>query len=866
MHSCCARKIIVWSLCLIFSLSHSILVCGSSPPKHLCRQDQRNALWEFKSEFPLSGMAADEKTQTWRNNSDCCSWDGITCDPKTGNVAELNLWGSSLNGPLRSSSGLFKLQHLQILDLSSNNLAGILPDSIGDLKYLRVLKLLECNLFGKLPSSLGNLSYLTHLDLDGNDFTGELPDSMGNLNQLTKLILASSKLSGNFPHVLLNLSDLTTTNLHFNQLEGTLPANMSSLSKLEYFNIGSNSFSGFVSSSLFMIPSLIHLSLERNGFNGPLEIGNISSPSELQTLSLGGNNLKGPIPRFISKLAGLSYLDLSFWNTISGMVDFRIFLHLKSLTFPDLSHLNTRSMVDMSLLSHLMSLSLVHLSGNNLNISSTLNLPSPIGSLALASCNISEFPKFLQRQTSLFYLDISTNQIKGQVPEWLWTWLWSLPGLTYVDFSLNSFTGFDGPADVFQRNEISMLDISSNSFQVPFPLLPQSMTFLAASDNQFSGEIPTTICELVSLDVLVLSNNNFSGSIPRCFENFNTKLSILHLRNNSLSGKFPEESVSVALISLDVGRNQLSGELPKSLINCTHLEFLNVEDNMFNDTFPFRLRLLPGLQILVLRSNKFHGSLYSPRSSPSFSKLRIIDISKNLFTGALPLDYFAGWSEMSSGVYTPDNKQKRFIGITFLNYRKSVVLANKGSEREFLGSSFSIYKIIDVSGNRFEGDIPKSICLLKELNVLNMSNNAFIGSIPPSFSNLTNLQSLDLSKNRLSGKIPPELGKLTFLAWMNFSYNNLEGPIPQGTQIQTQDSSSFLQNPGLCGAPLHKICSGEEEGTLNQDKEDEEEDQVLSWIAVAIAYVPGVFCGFIVGHILASYRHDWFKGIFRYFS
>ncbi|CDY29747.1 BnaA01g19190D [Brassica napus] len=690
MHSCCARKIIVWSLCLIFSLSHSILVRGSSPPKHLCRQDQRDALWEFKSEFHLSGMAANEKTQTWRNNSDCCSWDGITCDPKTGNVLDLNLWSSSLNGPLRSSS-----------------------DSIGNLKYLRVLGLSGCNLFGKLPASLGNLSDLTVLDLDGNGFTGELPVSIGNLKQLTKLLIASSKL------------------------------------------------------------------------------------------------------------IELSSLDLSFWDTLRGDVDFSIFLHLKSLMSLDISTLNTRSIVDMSLFSHFESLSI------------------------LTSCNISEFPKFLRTQTSLFNLDISQNQIKGQVPEWLW----SLPGLEYVDFSLNSFTGFDGPADD------------------PFPLLPKSMTFLSASDNQFSGEIPTTICELVSLDVLVLSNNNFSGSIPRCFENFNTKLSILHLRNNSLSGKFPEESVSVALISLDVGRNQLSGELPKSLINCTHLEFLNVEDNMFNDTFPFWLRLLPGLQILVLRSNKFHGSLYSPRSSPSFSKLRIIDISKNLFTGALPLDYFAGWSEMSSGVYTPDNKQKRFIGITFLNYRKSVVLATKGSEREFLGSSFSIYKIIDVSGNRFEGDIPKSICLLKELNVLNMSNNAFIGSIPPSFSNLTILQSLDLSKNRLSGKIPPELGKLTFLAWMNFSYNNFEGPIPQGTQIQTQDSSSFLQNPGLCGAPLHKICSGkEEEGTLNQDKEDEEEDQVLSWIAVAIAYVPGVFCGFIVGHILTSYRHDWFKRIFHYFS
>ncbi|XP_033130463.1 receptor-like protein 48 isoform X3 [Brassica rapa] len=727
MHSCSERKMIVWILCLVSSLSYPILILASSPAKHMCHPDERDALWEFKSEFHPSGMAASEKTQRWRNNTDCCTWDGITCDPKTGNVAELNLLGSSLNGSLRSNSSLFRLQHLQSLDLSSSNLA----------------------------------------------------DSMGNLNQLTKLILASSKLSGNFHHVLLNLSELTTINLRFNQLEGTLPSNMSSLFKLEYFDIGSNSFSGSIPSSLFMIPSLIHLRLERNGFNGLPEIGNISSSSKLHTLSLGGNNLNGPIPRFISKLAGLSYLDLSFWNIRRGVVDFRIFLHLKSLTFLDLSHLNTRSMVDMSLFSHLMSLSVLHISGNNLNISSNLNLPSPIGSLALASCNISEFPKFLQRQTSLFYLDISNNKIKGQVPEWLW----SLPGLGYVDLSRNSFSGFDGPADVIQRNEIYMLDISSNTFKNPFPLLPKSIIYFSASDNQFSGEIPKIICELDSLGKLILSNNNFSGSIPWCFENFNTKLTVLHLQNNSLSGEFPEESISVGLVSLDVSHNQLSGELPKSLINCTYLQFVNVEDNMFNGTFPFWLRVLPGLQFLVLRSNKFHGPLYPPEGSMSFPKLRIFDISKNLFSGALPSDYFAGWNEMSSGVYAADNRQQRFIGVSFSNYSKSVVLTNKGSKMELLGISFNIYKTINVSENRFEGEISESISLLKELIVLNMSNNTFVGHIPPSLSNMTNLQSLDLSRNRLSGKIPLELEKLAFLAWMNFSYNMFEGPIPQGTQI-----------------------------------------------------------------------------------
>lgn len=412
-----------------------------------------------------------------------------------------------------------------------------------------------------------------------------------------------------------------------------------------------------------------------------------------------------------------------------------------------------------------------------------------------------------------------------------------------------------------------MLDISSNNFQDPFPLLPKSMTFFSAANNQFSGEIPTTICQLVSLETLVLSNNNFSGSMPQCSEKFGTKLTLLHLQNNNLCGNIPDEFVSsVGLTSLDVSQNQLSGELPKSLINCTCLQFLNVEGNMLSGTFPFGLRLLPELQFLVLRSNHFHGPIHSPGGSLGFPKLQIFDISQNLFTRVLPSDYFSSWSAMSSGVYVADNKQKRFIGIDFSNYRKSVVLANKGSKMELIGIPFSIYRIIDVSGNKFEGEIPKSISLLKELNVLNMSNNAFIGHIPPSFLNLTNLQSLDLSTNSLSGKIPPEVGKLTFLAWMNFSNNMLEGPIPQGTQIQSQDSSSFAQNHGLCGSPLQETCTGGEEDTRKQDQEDEEKDQVFSWIAAAIAYGPGLVCGFVIGHILNSYRHDWFMRIFRSFA
>ncbi|CAG7897043.1 unnamed protein product [Brassica rapa] len=822
---------IIWSLCFLFSLSDLILVFASSA-KHLCPPDQRDALWEFKSEFSVqeldsSWWESDLKTERWRNNTDCCAWDGISCDSKTGTVVELDLWGSSLNGPLRSNSSLFRLQHLQSLNLSSNNLPGILPDSIGNLKYLRVLKLRYCNFFGKIPSSLGNLSYLTDLDLSVNQFSGELPDSMGNLNRLSELQLRYNNLGGNFPAVLLNLSELTQISLSYNKFKGMLPSNMSSLTNLEYLDINGNLFYGPLPSPLFMIPSLIQLNLEGNSFSGPIEIKNISSPSNIEVLSLGENNFDALIQGSLSKLAGLRTLELNY--------------------------MNTRIMVDLSYLSHLKSLRYLDLSGNDLKFSSTLRLPY-LGFLFLSSCNIVEFPKFLQSQTRLLLLDISVNQIEGKVPEWFWRL-----EIPHVNISQNYVSGFDGSADVIQRTGgVVTLDISSNAFREPFPLLPNSTNYLFGSDNLFSGEIPRTICDLVYLERLVLSNNNFSGSIPPCLS---TYLSVLHLRNNSISSVIPEDFISNMLISLDLGYNRLSGGLPKSLINCTRLQFLNVEENRISDTFPFWLRVLPNLEILVLRSNEFHG----PISSFSLPKLRIFDISRNRFTGVLQSDFFAGWGAMSLPVvYFEGDSQYRFSGVGKPYYQASVALTNKGSNMKLVGSGFTIYKTIDISGNRFQGGIPESIGLLKELIVLNMSNNAFTGRIPPSLSNITSLQSLDLSQNQLSGKIPPEIAKLTFLAWMNFSYNRLEGPIPQGTQIQSQNISSFAENPELCGVPLQKTCGGGE-GAINQEQEDEDEDeekdQVLSWTAAAIAYLPGVFCGFTLGHILTSFRHGWFMMI-----
>ena len=198
--------------------------------------------------------------------------------------------------------------------------------------------------------------------------------------------------------------------------------------------------------------------------------------------------------------------------------------------------------------------------------------------------------------------------------------------------------------------------------------------------------------------------------------------------------------------------------------------------------------------------------------------------------------------------------------VTFSMY-DSMDLVYKGVNTDFV-RIFQDFKAIDFSGNRFSGDIPGSIGLLSELRLLNLSGNAFTGNIPPSLANITKLETLDLSRNNLSGEIPQGLGNLSSLSNINFSYNHLQGLVPKSTQFGTQSCYSFVGNPGLNG--LEEICRESHHvpvpTTSQQPKESlsEPEGPVLNWIAAAIAFGPGVFCGLVIGHIFTSYKHEWF--------
>ncbi|KAF8413162.1 hypothetical protein HHK36_001137 [Tetracentron sinense] len=91
------------------------------------------------------------------------------------------------------------LRFVRSIDLSSNNLSGVIPSELSHLSALEFLNLSRNHLEGKIPKKIGDMTLLESLDLSGNHLSGEIPQSMSNLSFLAHLDLSYNSLSGAIP-------------------------------------------------------------------------------------------------------------------------------------------------------------------------------------------------------------------------------------------------------------------------------------------------------------------------------------------------------------------------------------------------------------------------------------------------------------------------------------------------------------------------------------------------------------------------------------------------------------------------------------------------------------------------------------------
>ncbi|XP_024974826.1 receptor-like protein 19 [Cynara cardunculus var. scolymus] len=387
--------------------------------------------------------------------------------------------------------------------------------------------------------------------------------------------------------------------------------------------------------------------------------------------------------------------------------------------------------------------------------------------------------------------------------------------------------------------KLQILDLSGNEIDGHSrEIRGIELSYLDLSRNIITRPFPPSIWNMDNLQYLNMSNNRFSGVIKPGDMNFSP--SVIDMGNNSFSGTI----------------SHVCGKVPNCFSKCLELEVLDLGNNRLTGAFPDHLGRLPNLKVLVFRSNKFHGPIERSSSmiAHPFPSLRVLDLSQNEFGGHLPGKYFQNFDAMKNVIKDGKNG---YLNLYYYNIFYYIVIVVKGQQLSFEKISKD-YTIVDLSGNKFEGEIPNERCTLNSLIVLNLSNNHLNGQIPQTIGNLSEIESLDLSRNQLSGKIPQSLADITSLEVLNLSQNLLVGRIPGGTQLSTF-GTSFEGNPGLCGFPLPKECKHASAPQLEVDGEDE---SVFTWKVVMLGYGCGTLVGLLLGYfMLSTGKPKWLNAI-----
>ncbi|PPD89696.1 hypothetical protein GOBAR_DD13342 [Gossypium barbadense] len=617
---------------VFFSISNLVLVSGQ------CQSDQRQLLLEFKSSFN-STFTSPGKMMKWNQTSDCCSWDGVSCDDG-GHVIGLDLSNGIIVGAIDNSSSLFRLQHLQRLNLAFNLFINAFPTGFEKLENLCYLNLSNAGFTGQIPVEISRLTRLVTLDLSVILFQRSLELEMlvqnltrlrflyldgvnisatGNkwcralspLIELQVLSMSDCCLSGPMDSSLSKIRSLSVIRLDHNNLSGLVPPFLAEFPNLTSLHLNDNDLSGRLPEEIFQIPTLQALDLSNNkllegsikkfplnaslqtlrltlthiGGQIPESIGNLG---QLTRIELAFCNFSGPIPKTVKKLSQLVYLNFCS-NSFSGPIpNFSSSRNLTELNLAGNQLNGTIHSTDWSGLSKLVS---VDLQTNKLSgtIPPTLfGIPS-LQALFLSENQFDGNIGDLHGKASLLlrYLDLRSNKLQGQFP----VSLFEFHGLEYLSLSSNNFSGLI-PMTAFQNlRNLSYLDLSYNRLSIDATTTNISLLSFPTFNSLGLGScnltgFPDFLKNQTSLNYLDLSKNKIHGGIPNWIWKAKS-LSYLNLSQNFLvEFERPLRNITSTLWFLDLHGNQLHGKIPILPLHAIYLDYSN---NNFNSVLPAHL-------------------------------------------------------------------------------------------------------------------------------------------------------------------------------------------------------------------------------------------------------------------------------------
>ncbi|TYH89577.1 hypothetical protein ES332_D01G272200v1 [Gossypium tomentosum] len=729
-----------------------------------CQSDQSRLLLQLESSFSYNNDSSGKLVPVkWNQNTDCCSWDGVSCDGG-GHVIGLDLNSRSISSSIDDSSSLFRLQHLQWLNLAYNEFNPAFPSAFDKLENLSYLNLSHAGFDGQIPIEISRLTRLVTLDLSTFTFPG-LKLEEPNLGTLVRNVTRLKFLY-------LDGVNLSATGNEWCQA-------LSPLTELQVLNMSGCYLSGPIHSSLSMLRSLSVIHLDFNNLSASVPKFFAGFPN-LTSLSLTYTNLSGRLPDEIFQIPTLQTLDLSDNDLLRG--SFQKFSPNLSLQTLSLSRTNFEGQVPESL--------------GNLG---------KLTRIELAECNFSgAIPKTMKKLTQLVYLDFSFNRFSGPIPSFS-----SSRNLTYLSLGYNQLNGGIHSTDWSSLSKLEIVDLQKNKFSGTIPpalfcipslqrlFLSQNqfkgnlsdlhgkasllLEGLDLSSNKFQGQFPMSVFELHGLKLLSLSSNNYSGSIPMsAFQNLRN-LSYLDLSYNRLSIDVTDTDISSisfptfttlklascnlmefpdflknqsSLIELDLSKNQIHGKIPNWIWKATSLEHLNLSQNFFVEFQRPLENITSNVRFLDAHGNQLQGQIPILNAYDVF----YLDYSDNNFSSILPPHI--GDSLRSAS----------FLSLANNNFH--------GSIPRSICNSTSL-DVLDLSNNSLSGPIPQ--CLFQmtvSLGVLNLRGNNLSGIISDTFPESCKLQTLDLNQNRLEGKVPKSLGNCKMLEVLDIGNNQINGNFP----------------------------------------------------------------------------------------
>ncbi|KAK3223620.1 hypothetical protein Dsin_010645 [Dipteronia sinensis] len=263
-------------------------------------------------------------------------------------------------------------------------------------------------------------------------------------------------------------------------------------------------------------------------------------------------------------------------------------------------------------------------------------------------------------------------------------------------------------------------------------------------------------------------------------DNLTGHVSRLDLRSQSESYCYLYEESEAA----DYNASCLFGTLNPSLLNLTHLNYLDLSNNNFEGIpIPEFIGLLKNLRYLNLSFVSFTGMV--PSDLGNLSNLQYLSLSMYSYPGFWVSDL--NWVSSLSSLQYLDlsgldlrNASTNWlqVGIAF------VFLQTKQIPLSVPFVNFSSLSVLDLSSNDFQGiSIPNFIGSLKNLRHLDLLDASFSGMVPPSLGNLSNLQYLDLSFLSISNSDLNWLSGLSSMQYLKLVRVNLSKAATSWLQV-----------------------------------------------------------------------------------